>query len=245
MILTVETILTSILVFFASTVTAVVGFGISSIIVPVLLFFYSLPVVISFAVVIRWVDDVWKLIFYKTKLEWRIIALVGLPVVLVGFVASRLVINLPEDILLKIFGVLLLVYSISLLYRKSSLEIFNNNKLAAVLGSSFVGLIGGFFGTEGPFRAGLLSSFDLDKKSFVFTSIIIAFIMDTTRFVGYLMEGAVIENSFLQGLPLFILATVGGTFFGRKILTNIPKDKFKVVIAMALIVIAVNFIVFT
>ncbi|MGM0439140.1 MAG: sulfite exporter TauE/SafE family protein [Patescibacteria group bacterium] len=237
-----EILLISLLIFFASTVTSVAGFGISSIIVSVLLLFYSFPAVLSLAVIIRWFDDVWKLIAYKTRPNWKLILTLGIPIVLAGFIGSRLAINIPEEVLIRTLGFLLLIY-LGVVVSTNGLKIFKN-KIVTAVASFFVGFVGGIFGTEGPFRAALLTNFNLDKKSFIFTSIAIAFLLDTVRFIGYFLEGAVIGDLFLEGLPFFLLASFLGTFVGKRILATLPRQKFRYLIATILAIVAINFIIF-
>jgi len=47
------------------------GFGISTIMVPVILFFYPLPAALLFVGIIHFTGDIWKVLFFKHLIFFR------------------------------------------------------------------------------------------------------------------------------------------------------------------------------
>ena len=64
-----ELILLSLLAVIASGVGTLTGFGTSTIMLPVLLFFFPLPVTLLFAGIVHWFGDIWKMLFFRSGIN--------------------------------------------------------------------------------------------------------------------------------------------------------------------------------
>jgi hypothetical protein len=58
-----------VLVFIASFAGTLTGFGTSTILVPFLSLWFSLPATLLFVGIIHWFGDIWKMIFFKKDIN--------------------------------------------------------------------------------------------------------------------------------------------------------------------------------
>src|SRR3989338_7101442 len=92
------------LTFISSSVGTMTGFGTSTIMVPVLSLFLSIPQTLLFVGILHWFGDIWKIIFFKKGWNAKLIFLFGIPGVIASFYAARLPLTLPETLLQKSLG---------------------------------------------------------------------------------------------------------------------------------------------
>ena len=100
------------------------------------------------------------------------------------------------------------------------------------------GVFGGLVGNQGGIRSAALLAFDVDKESFVATATAIALIVDGVRMPIY----AVTTGRDLVGAwPLIATATAGvliGTIAGGRVLRQIPERTFRLIVAVLLLALA-------
>ena len=101
----------------ASAVGTMTGFGTSTIMIPVLLFWYPLPQTLLLVGIVHWVGDIWKIILFRKGATWNLILLFGIPSVLAAYAGARLTLTTESTILLRILGAALIAYTIFLLFQ--------------------------------------------------------------------------------------------------------------------------------
>src|SRR3989338_6717218 len=131
----------------AGLVGTMTGIGISTILMPVALFFFPLPEALLLVVIVHWFGDIWKVLLFKTGIQWRLILLFGLPGFIAAFLSAQLVFVAPETLLAKILGGFFVMYPIFLLTH-SSFKLPQKNS-TAVSGGLISGFIIGIFGIGG------------------------------------------------------------------------------------------------
>lgn len=129
----------TLLTVFASGVGTITGFGISTIIVPVLAFFFSLPQTLLTVGIIHLFGDVWKIVLFRHGIRWRLVISFGAIGIVTSFLGASLVFTFPKEILLNILGVFLVFYAL-FLFIKPSFRI-PKNMLNVLSG----GALSGFF----------------------------------------------------------------------------------------------------
>lgn len=134
-----STTLVYLLVLFASFAGTTTCFGTSTILVPLLSLAYSFPETLLFVGVIHWFGDIWKMVFFKKRINWKLILLFGLPGIVFAFLASKLPTALPEQRLKQILGMFLILYVI-FLFAKPKWKLAQTN-----LNASVGGMLSGFF----------------------------------------------------------------------------------------------------
>jgi len=224
----------------ASFVGTMTGFGTSTIMVPVLLNFYSLPETLLFVGIIHWFGNIWKLLLFRTGFRWRLVLSFGAAGIAASFLGARLVFSVSPTVLLRILGAFLLCYVVYL-FVKGSFRI-KPSLLAGACGGALSGFLAGIFGIGGAVRGLFLTAFDLPKEVYIATAGAIALVIDSTRLATYLGEGARFEHLPLWGLLIFIPASFLGARIAKSAVNMIPQEHFRKVVAVFLLLMGIKLI---
>ncbi|MBN1780360.1 sulfite exporter TauE/SafE family protein [bacterium] len=230
----------SVLTLFASLVGTVSGFGVSTIMIPVMGLFYPLPVSLLFVAVIHLSGDIWKVIFFKSGANWKLILLFGIPGLAFSYAGAVLSTGGSDVFMKRLLGGFILIYVVYL-FLKQSWKIPANDK-TSVIGGSLSGFFAGIFGVGGAVRGAFLSAFNLPKEMYIFTSGMIALFIDITRILRYLMHGTGLPGNLTWMLVLMIPLSFLGAFAAKKVIHRIPQKFFRPVIAALLGLVALKFV---
>jgi uncharacterized membrane protein YfcA len=238
-----EIVFLSILVFIASAIGTTTGFGISTVMIPVVLLFYPLPQTLFFVGIIHWVGNMWKLVLFRRGIRWKLILSFGIPGIAAGLVGALLVFKVPGSLLSRILAGFIIVYVIYL-FAKPSFKV-KPSTVAAMSGGALSGFLAGIFGMGGAVRSLFLSAFDLPKFIYIATAGAIALFIDTARLTAYFLKGARLEPLILWGMLIFIPASFLGAKIAQLIVDKIPQRYFRTVIAVFLFLVAVKLLLVT
>ena len=100
----------SLLTIFASTLGTVSGFGISTLMVPIMLFFLPYAEALLFVGVVHWFGDVWKLFLFKRGGSWKLLLAFGIPGVIAAYIGAQLTFEISTLILSRFVGIFLIAY---------------------------------------------------------------------------------------------------------------------------------------
>lgn len=198
----------TLLTILASGVGTMTGFGTSTIMVPILLFFLPLPQTLLLVGVIHWFGDIWKIILFRKGFRWKLIFTFGIAGIVATYAGANIVFSVSEHLLSQILGAFLIAY-VLFLFVKPTFKMPQTN-ITAISGGALSGFFAGLFGVGGAIRSVFLSAFDLPKVIYIATAGTIAFIIDTTRITTYILNGTILERQFLWGFLLFIPASFLG-----------------------------------
>jgi len=241
--MSIELLLLILLVFIASVVGTLSGFGTSSIMVPVMLLFFPLPLTLLFAAITHWFVDIWKMMFFRTGTrKWRLILWFAIPGTVASYIGARISVSVPEDTLTRVLGIFFLAYVLFILLKREWK--LPEHNLTAGVGGLASGLAAGIFGVGGAIRGAFLSAFSLPKEVYLFTSGATALVIDSTRIVGYLAGGTRLEGVFFWGLLIFIPFTLLGSWVAKYFVDRIPQKYFRVFIGLFLAGVATKFLLF-
>ena len=112
-----------------------------------------------------------------------------------------------------------------------------------MLGGSLTGISAAVFGVQGAIRALFLSAFDLKKDVFLFTAGAIGLVIDITRIIGYFQNEFSLNNTLLIALVISVPVSFLGSYTGKKLVDRIPQEKFRKLIAFALLLLAVRYLI--
>lgn len=228
------------LTFIAAGVGTLTGFGTSTIMVPVLLLFFPLPLTLLFAGIIHWFGDIWKMVFFRSGLHVKLLLLFGAIGIVASYIGASLTLTLPEEILPRLLGAFLMLYVIWL-WLNPQWQLPQRNTMALV-GGVLSGFFAGIFGVGGAVRGAFLSAYNLPKSVYLFTSGAIALVIDSTRLLTYWTGGVRLNEPLLLALAVSIPMSLGGAYVAKQIIGKIPQEKFRVVIAVFLAAVAIKFL---
>ncbi|MBI2523721.1 sulfite exporter TauE/SafE family protein [Candidatus Peregrinibacteria bacterium] len=237
-----EITLISILTLVASAVGTVTGFGTSTIMIPALLFYYPLPQTLLLVGIIHFAGNIWKMLFFKRGLEWKILLLFGIPSIIAAYLGATLTSAFDEEFLQRILGVVLLLYTLFLFFRPSWR--IRPTKTMAVTGGVASGFLAGMFGVGGAVRGAFLRAFDLSKESFIFTAAAIALVTDSTRLITYTIDQINLSALLWYGMAIFLPVSLLGSWIGQKIVRHATERTFRMVVTVFLGLSALKFLLF-
>ncbi len=73
----------TLLTILASGIGALTGFGTSTIMVPILLFFLPLTQTLLLVGIIHWFGDIWKILLFREGLQWKLIFTFGITKIII------------------------------------------------------------------------------------------------------------------------------------------------------------------
>lgn len=238
-----EIFLVSLLTVFASALGTVSGFGISTLMVPVMLLFLPYAETLLFVGVVHWFGDVSKLFLFKKGLNWKILLAFGIPGIIAAYIGATLTFQISTVILSRVVGIFLIAYVLFLTIRPKFK--IRPNITSALIGGGASGLLGGLTGVGGgAIRAVVLTAFSLQKEVYVFTTGMVGATVDASRIAGYFVGGTRINSVLLTGIPFFILMSFIGVKIGKIMVDKIPQEKFRYVVAFFLLLIGIKFALF-
>lgn len=231
-------VLLALLTVVASGVGTLTGFGTSTVMVPVLLLFFPLPVTLLFVGAIHWFGDVWKMLFFRGGIRWRLVLLFGVSGLLTSYLGASLVITVPEQVLSRLLGLFLLAY-VGWLWLKPRWRLPARNA-SALAGGALSGFLAGIFGVGGAVRGAFLAAYNLPKEVYLFTSGAIALAVDLTRLLTYWQEGVRLPETLVPALIAGIPASLVGAYLAKRIVAWIPHARFRTLVAAFLALVALK-----
>lgn len=217
----------------AGAVASVTGFGIGSIVTPVLLLRW--PPAIAIAMVglphalgtaIRW----WRL---RSHVDLAVLRGFGVASAAGGLAGALLHARLPGGPLTLTFALLLVASGLAGLTDLMRRIPFRGH--TAWIGGLVSGLFGGLAGNQGGIRSAALLAFPLQPLAFVATATATALIVDAARLPVYLLtNGAALRAEWLT-VAVAAAGVVTGTLAGERLLATIPARVFKRVVATAVL----------
>ena len=235
-----EIILIGILTFLASFVGTITGFGSSTLMLPVIVLFFPLPVSLFFVGIIHTVNDIWKIVLFKHAINWKLILSFGIPGVIASIWGATLAVSEPNEILTRILGVFLVSYVLILVFDpKLTLP---HNTYTGTIGGALSGFIAGIFGVGGPVRSLFLSAFNFPKDAYIFASGVIAFFIDISRLSTYYLKSVAINESLLEGLIFYIPISFIAAEIAKSTVNKIPQEKFRLIVAFLIFIVGAKLI---
>lgn len=237
-----EIFLISILTLVASFVGTLAGFGSSTIMLPVMLFFLPYEVALLLVGVIHFFDDLWEIILFRQAVNWKLLLTFGIPGAITSTLGATLAVSEPHSLLARSLGTLLILY-VLLILKKPKFKIPHDTAHAS-LGGSLSGFIAGLFGIGGPVRAMFLSAFNLPKETYLFTSGTIALFIDPARLITYFRGGVRLEGNLSWGIFIFIAVSFIGSKIAKNYVDKVSRKKFRMIITYFLFFAGLKLLIF-
>ena len=241
--MTYQSLLLSIFTFLAAIVGTISGFGVSTIMIPIMTLFYPLPVALLFVAIIHLCADIWKIIFFKKGANWKLIATFGIPGIIMSYCGASMTLAMPAVSLKKLLGLFLIIYVVYL-FLKQKWQIPKTN-ISSIVGGSLSGFFAGIFGVGGAIRGAFLSAYQLPKETYIYTAGMIALFVDLSRMTKYITGGTTLDKNLTFLLLFLIPLSFFGAFVAKKIVNFIPQKLFRLVIAVFLACVGFKFLIYS
>ena len=218
----------------AGAVAAVTGFGIGSLLTPVLALQLDTRIAVAAVSIPHLIGTSLRFGLMHGGVDRRVLWSFGLTSAAGGLAGAMLYGAASNRWLTILFGVLLLFASVSEASGLARRMRFRG--WVAWIAGALSGLLGGLVGNLGGIRSAALLGFDLRKELFVGTATAIALFVDGARVPIYLYTQHEEMRGVLLWIALAIAGVVAGTLLGSRALGRIPDVWFRRVLALMLAV---------
>jgi uncharacterized protein len=216
----------------AAGIAAVTGFGIGSLLTPLLALQIDTRLAVAAVSIPHVVGTAVRFWLLQVGANRRVLWNFGLTSAAGGLLGAALSRWASNQWLSVIFGVLLLFAAVSEISGLARRMRFRG--WVAWVAGAVSGLLGGLVGNQGGIRSAALLGFELDKRHFVATATAIGLFVDGARMPVYL---ATQHEELIQLWDWTVAATAGvtiGTVLGSRALARIPEVWFRRVLAIVL-----------
>ncbi|MCM2266309.1 MAG: TSUP family transporter [Elusimicrobiales bacterium] len=244
----------------ASILSFYSGFGLGTLLMPVLAVFFPLPAAIAATAVVHGCNNLFKILLVGVKADRELVLKFGVPAIAAAFAGAwalhlfnsvssgaafsyvllgRAAVITPLKLMLA-----LLMLCFAAVDALPALKNMKFDRRYLPLGGLLSGFFGGFSGHQGALRSAFLVKTDVTPEAFVATNAVIGFLVDCARLVIYaytifLLGGAGGAGAFPTGAAAAaVLASVAGVLIGLKFLHKVTLSVIQGLTAVMLALIA-------
>jgi len=226
----------SLIIFIASIVRGITGFGLALVAVPMIVFI--MPVTDT-AVFISIINVIFSLLYYRKSKEIVKDQPLGAMAVWtgIGVAAGTVLLKLVNPAYIQLLWGLLIIFIVISLVRGLNLHV-KSERAALTLSGLFGGVLAGATGITGPPVAVILSSIKTPKEKF--NAIISIFILFAVSFalVFYLITGLIRKEIILLAL-CSVPALLAGLYTGDRLVSRISQKTFTTIVYIVLIIMGI------
>jgi uncharacterized protein len=240
-IVVIFSIILVIVAFIAGGIASLAGFGIGSLLTPLLALKTGISVAVAGVSIAHFCGTLLRFIFLRKFINKQILFSFGLTSAGGGLVGALLHNTFQNITLSIIFGCLLIAAGMLGLTGLSDKLKFKGPMVW--FAGALSGLFGGLVGNQGGIRSAALMGFQLEKNQFVATATGIALIVDAARVPVYL---TVQRYEIASIWPYVLIMTIGviiGTLGGKKLLEKLPENIFKKTVSAIIFLIGILVII--
>lgn len=249
-----ETALIAAVAFVASGLTLFSGFGLGSILMPVMAIFFPVEVAISATALVHLANNIFKLALFGKHGRKDVILKFGLPAMAFAAAGAWTLAAMSE---LKPFltyswlgkeitvewvklVIALLIVTFSVMELVPWLGRLEFGLRLLPVGGVFSGFLGGLSGHQGAMRSAFLANAGLTREQFIGTGVTIACLVDVIRLTVY---GAHLSAVGLENPPLILTACAAafvGAYGGKKLVKKITMRQIQIVVAGGLFLLSLG-----
>jgi uncharacterized membrane protein YfcA len=239
--------------FLASGVTLFSGFGLGTLLLPVMAVFFPIEAAIALTAMVHCLNNLFKLALLGRHADRGTVTRFGLPAILAALLGARLLLwlsHLQPLLAYQFLGSQFQVMPVKLVV--AALMVFFAlfellPRLARVsmaqkylpLGGLLSGFFGGLSGHQGALRSVFLLKSGLSKEGFIATGVVISLMVDIPRIAVYSLSFPLLQAGGLPLLAAAVLAAFSGAFLGSRLLTKVTLRGLQLLVALMLLAISV------
>lgn len=234
----------AILVFLVATVAgaiaSVTGFGIGSLLTPVLALGVPLKIAVAAVSIPHLVGTAVRFWMLRGHVDRRVLISFGLASAAGGLAGALLHTRLGSPVLSAVFGSLLVF--VAVMQFSGAAERIRFGGWIAMGAGALSGLLGGLVGNQGGIRSAGLLGFEMPKETFVATATAIGLMVDGARMPVYLAtEGHEVARLWLL-IAVAVVGVLAGTIAGARLMRRVPERWFRRIVAVVLAALGVAMI---
>ncbi|MFA5111859.1 MAG: sulfite exporter TauE/SafE family protein [Desulfobaccales bacterium] len=239
--------------FLASGLTLFSGFGLGTLLLPVMALFFPIDLAIALTAVVHALNNLFKFWLLGRHADKAVVLRFGLPAILSALAGAWVLMylsDLPPLVSYQLYGrelhvmpvklvVALLMVGFAWFELAPASGRFSFPARYLPLGGVLSGFFGGLSGHQGALRSPFLLRAGLTKESFIATGIVISLMVDIPRIILY---GVSLPGLHLAGnrtlLAAVVLAAFAGAWLGNRLMAKVTLRLVQVLVALMLLGIA-------
>jgi len=225
----------------AGGVAAVAGFGIGSLLTPLLALAYGTKVAVVLVSIPHFAATALRAWMLRANVDRGVLLTFGAASAAGGLAGALLHATLASRVLGLVLGVLLVFSGLSGLTGLAARLRINGTGWAMLTGI-LSGGFGGLVGNQGGIRTAALLYFRLDRLQLVATATAIGLVVDLARIPVYLADGADQVAEHWPLIAVMIAAVLAGTVLGTPVLRRLPEATFRRVVFGLVILLGLAFL---
>lgn len=243
--------------FFFAGLTFFSGFGLATVLTPIFILFFPVPIAIGLTAIVHFFNNLFKFFLVGKNANKEVFLKFGLPAMLGAVFGSFTLLimtkknfminyqlfnhNFHVEFINLIIGILIFSFVILETLPLSSKISLNKNLLP--IGGILSGFFGGMSGHQGAFRSIFLLKCNLSAEQFIATGIVIAFFVDIVRLPIYGIN--FLNAEIIHEFPLMaftVLSAFLGSYLANKYMQKVTIKLIKITITIMLVIISAGLI---
>ena len=217
---------------FSSATASVVGFGIGSLLTPLLASRYGTSAAVAAVTLPHFLATAMRCWRLRADIERDVLRRFGLLSALGGLCGALLYSQLGQPILTRILGALLVLTAMAQLTRWSSR--WQPRGLMVQCLGWVSGFFGGIAGNQGGLRAAALTAFRLTPSQFVATATATGLLVDLARAPVYAWRSGSAMVALWVPITIAIAGVLAGTLLGERVLLGLSRERFGQIVGIAI-----------
>ena len=213
---------------------AVLGFGIGSLLTPLLVTRLEPHVAVTVVALPHLVATAIRYLHHRRWIDRTVLLRFGLPSAAGGFAGALLQDTLRSPVLILVLALLLVLTGTANLTR--GFGGWRPGRGGATVLGLLSGVFGGLVGNQGGLRAAGLTAFQLQPRPYLATATAVALLIDAARTPVYLVRGSEAAAAFAGPIAVATAGCVAGTIAGERLFFRIPADRYRTIVGVAVIV---------
>ncbi len=222
-------------------IASVAGFGIGSIMTPVLAARLGTKLAVAAVSIPHLAGTVLRFLLVRQHVNKRVLLGFGITSAAGGLAGALVHTRFSSVVLSYVLGGLLVFAGVTGITGLASRMRFGRR--TAWLAGAASGIFGGLVGNQGGIRSAALLGFDIERQSFVATATAIALMVDAARMPVYFASEAHQLQNVWQYLVLGTIGVVAGTIIGQRVLVGIPEKVFRRVVSTIILILGLALLV--
>jgi uncharacterized membrane protein YfcA len=220
----------------AGAIAAVAGFGVGSVLTPLLGTAIGLKLAIAAASIPHVIGTAVRLWIMRADIDRRVLVTFGAASAAGGLIGAALQSVLASPVLVGVFATLLIFAGLGGITGWSQRLRFGRR--GAWIGGALSGFLGGLVGNQGGIRSAAMLGFDVPKEAFVATATAVALVVDGVRVPVYLATQGADLAKHAAPIGFATAGVITGTFVGIWLLRRVPERTFRPAVGALLISLA-------
>ncbi len=223
--------------FIAGGIAAIAGFGIGSLLTPLLALRVDTGLAVAAVSLPHALGTLVRFWLLRSHVDRRVLWSFGITSAAGGLVGALLQSRAGSPVLNLLFGLLLLFAGIMGITGLAQRLVFEG--AAAWVAGALSGMFGGLVGNQGGIRSAAMLGLRVPRDAFVATATAIALFVDAARVPVYL---AVDGSRLLDMWPVIVVGALGviaGTLVGGRVLKHIPEPLFRRIVSAIILLLGI------